>query len=105
MKQNLGIDFRPETHEWDDLILLIDDEVQKDMENRLISAADLQEAIWLAENNNDKFYDERDGVCICSIVKPFLTYWVQYKKIAQNTHRIFSVYYHRMRFNREEPTA
>jgi Fe-S oxidoreductase len=105
MKQNLGIDFKPETHEWDGLTLEIDDAIQKSMESKLISAADLKEAIWLAESFNDKFYDERDGVCLCSMVKPVLTYWVQYKRTAPNTYKIISAYYHRMRFNREEQRA
>jgi Fe-S oxidoreductase len=105
MKQNTNIDFIPETHEWDGLTLLIDDEVQKTMESKLIAAADLKEAIWLAETSNNKFYDERDGVCQCSMVKPVLTYWVQYKKTAPDTYQIFSAYYHRMRFNREEQKA
>jgi Fe-S oxidoreductase len=102
MKQNLGIDFKPEIHEWEALTLEIGSDVQKDMESKLISAADLKEAIWLAEQSNDKFYDERDGTCLCCMVKTVLTYWVQYKRTAPNTYQIFSAYYHRMRFNREE---
>jgi Fe-S oxidoreductase len=105
MKQTRGIEFKPETHEWDDLILVINDEMQKTMERKLISAADLKEAVWLAENSNDKFYDERDGMCLCSMVKPVLTYWVQYKKTAPKTYEISGAYYHRMRFNREEKPA
>ena len=102
MKKILGADFEPETHEWDELTLIISDELQKSMDKKLISAADLKEAIWLAESSGDKFYDESDGMCMCSMVKPVITYWVQYKEIAPKTYEIFSAYYHRMRFNREE---
>ncbi len=94
-------DFQPETHEWDDLVLIIGDELLKSMDKKFISAADLKEAIWMGEKSGDKFYDESDGVCICSMVKPVITYWVQYKKTAQNTYEIFRAYYHRMRFNKE----
>jgi hypothetical protein len=102
MKKTSGIEFEPKTHEWDELTLVINDEIQKSMDNKLISAADLKEAIWLAENSGDKFYDESDGMCICSMVKPVITYWVQYKETAPKTYEIFSAYYHRMRFNKEE---
>jgi hypothetical protein len=102
MKENRNVDFKPETHEWDELNLIIKDEILAGMEKRLISAADLKEAIWLAEKSGDKFYDESDGMCMCSMVKPVITYWVQYKEAAPKTYEIFSAYYHRMRFNREE---
>ena len=72
------------------------------MDKKLISAADIKEAIWLAESSGDKFYDEADGMCLCSLIKPVITYWVQYKKTAPKTYEIFSAYYHRMRFNKEE---
>ena len=101
MKKTLGIEFEPETHDWDRLTLVIKDEVLKSMEKKLISAADLKEAIWLAENSGDKFYDESDGMRLCSMVKPVITYWVQYKETSPKTYEIFSAYYHRMRFNQE----
>ncbi|MBN1568981.1 MAG: FAD-dependent oxidoreductase [Acidobacteria bacterium] len=101
MKKNRDIDFKPEIHEWDSLKLIISDELLESMNNKLISAADLREAIWLAENSGDRFYDERDGMCICSMIKPVITYWVQYRETAPKTYEIFSAYYHRMRFNEE----
>jgi Fe-S oxidoreductase len=101
MNKVTGSDFQPESHEWDDLILEISDELQKSMDAKLISAADIKEAIWLAEASGDKFYDEKDGMFICSMEKPVITYWVQYREIAPKTYEIFSAYYHRMRFNKE----
>jgi hypothetical protein len=71
------------------------------METKLISASDLKEAIWHAENSGDKFYEESEGRCLCSMTKSVLTYWVQYKKTDPKTYEIFSAYYHRMRFNKE----
>ncbi len=102
MKKTQDIHFEPISHEWDDLALIIDDDVQKRMDKKLISAADIKEAIWLAEKSGDKFINESDGICMCSMVKPVITYWVQYKEAAPKTYEIFSAYYHRMRFNREE---
>ena len=102
MKKNRDVDFEPEIHEWDALVLIIGEDVQKSMDSKLISAADLKEAIWQAEKSGDKFFDESDGMCICSMVKPVTTYWVQYKEAGPGTYEIFNAYYHRMSFNREE---
>ena len=97
-----GIEFMPEKHEWDEINLIIDNELLASMDKKLISTADLKEAIWLAESTGDKFFDESDGICVCSMVKPVITYWVQYRETAPKTYEIFSTYYHRMRFSREE---
>ena len=101
LMKDQGLDFKPEAHEWDKLTLIIHNELQENMDSKLISAADLKEAIWLAENSGDKFFDEGDGMCTCSMAKPAITYWVQYKEIAAGTYEIFNAYYHRMRFNKE----
>ncbi len=102
MKQITDVDFRPEQHPWDALTLLIGGELQSDMEERLISAADLKEAIWMAETDGDKFCDESDGTSTASMVKPVITYWVQYRETAPQTYEVLSAYYHRMRFERGE---
>lgn len=102
MKKEWDVDFEPESHEWDELILIINNEIQKTMDQKLISATDLKEAIWLAEGSGDKFCDESDGMCLCNMIKPVITYWVQYKETTHKTYEIFSAYYHRMRFNEEE---
>jgi hypothetical protein len=102
MKQIRDVDFQPEQHPWDSLTLIISDESQKDLDKKLISAADLKEAIWLAESTGDKFCDESDGMSICSLIKPVITYWVQYRETAPQTYEVLSAYYHRMRFERGE---
>lgn len=101
MKDITGSQFNPETHEWDDLTLVISPQIQASMDEKLISAADIKEAIWLAETSGDKFYDEQDDMVMCSMVKPVITYWVQYRKTAPETYEIFRAYYHRMRFSEE----
>jgi hypothetical protein len=101
MKTNRDADFKPETHEWDELVLIINDEILMSMDKKLISAADVKEAIWLAEDSGDKFYDESDGMSLCSMAKAVITYWVQYKETAPKTYEVFSAYYHRMRFKVE----
>lgn len=101
MKQIRDIEFEPEHHEWDALTLTISDELQKEMDDKLISAAVLKEAIWRAETGDDKFHDEKDGMSIASLVKPVVTYWVQYRETAPGTYAVSCAYYHRMRFRQE----
>jgi Cysteine-rich domain len=102
MKEIAGTDFQPKTHEWDDLTLVISEELLERMNKKLISTDDVKETIWLAESSGDKFVDEGDGMCLASMVKSVLTYWVQYKPSSSKTYEVFSAYYHRMRFHREE---
>lgn len=102
MKEIRDVEFQPERHPWDELTLLIGDDLQRDLDDRLISAADLKEAIWQAEAAGDKFHDEGAGTCMASMVKPVLTYWVEYRETAPQTYEILSAYYHRMRFERGE---
>ncbi len=100
MKVMHGAIFAPAVREWDGLKLIISDELQKEMDRKLISAADVREAVWLAERSGDRFYDE-DRTCLCSMVKSVLTYWVKYREAGPDTYEIFSAYCHRMRFGRE----
>lgn len=101
MREILSENFQPTVSEWDVLNLVIGDELQKEMDRKLISASDVREAIWLAESSGDKFYEETDGMSLCSMVKSVLTYWVKYRETGPNTYEIFSAYCHRMRFGRE----
>jgi Fe-S oxidoreductase len=103
MKRNRDVDYRPEPHAWDSLTLIISDDLQARMDKKLISAADVKEAIWLAESSGDRFYDESDGMRICSMLKPAVIYWVQYRETAPLTYEVVSAYYHRMRFDGAEP--
>jgi Fe-S oxidoreductase len=105
MKQIQDKDFQPESHPWDSVTLVIPDGVQQEMDSRLISAADVKEAIWLAERSGDKLYDESDGSYVCSMVKPVLTYWVRYRETAPDTYEIVRAYYHRMRFDQGGQTS
>ena len=101
MKQIKDEDFQPESHPWDGVELIIGDEVQQEMDAKLISAADLKEAIWKAEESGDKFQDPADGSYVCSLVKPVITYWVRYRETAKDTYEVVRAYYHRMRIGQE----
>lgn len=96
-----GEAFTPESHPWDGVQLEIPDNLREDLDRRLIVEDDLKEAIWLAETSGEKFVDEASGVFQCSMVKPALTYWVQYKPAGIHTFEVTSAYSHRMHFDRE----
>jgi hypothetical protein len=102
MKRIQGVDFHPEQHAWDDLTLIIPDDLVETMDAKLITEADAKEAIWSAETSGDKFYNESDGVCLGSLIRPVITYWVKYREVAPRTFEVLSAYCHRMRFERGE---
>jgi hypothetical protein len=102
MNRTQDPDFQPEANAWDGLTLIIADQVQEDLDKKLMSPADMKEAIWLGESSGHLFYDEADGMRICSLVKPVITYWVQYRQVGPQTYDVFGAYYHRMRFKQGE---
>ena len=76
------------------------------MEKTLVSTADLQEAVWYAETGGDKLVGD-DGWCLASLVKPVITYWVQYRPAPEgdeNSFAVGAVYSHRMKWRGAETT-
>ena len=101
MKQMRNEDFRPQTHEWDELDLVIGDELRISLDKQLVAVSDLKEAIWEAEACGEMFVDEATGTRLASLVKPVITNWVEYQETAPGTYEVLSAYYHRMRFKQE----
>ena len=97
MKETSGKEYLTPTNEWDSVELVIDEKLAGEIDGKLIAASDIKEAIWQAESTGSKFIDEATGVCQCSMVKPVLTYWVQYKKTNGGAYEVYGAYYHRMR--------
>ena len=91
-----GQDFTPQHRPWDDVNIQIPGPVQEAMEKKLITDSDVRETIWSAEQSGEGFTDE-DGNVACWMVKPALTYWVQYQKDG-DLYRVSDVYCHRMHF-------
>ena len=97
MKRLQGADFTPARHEWDDLVLIIPADVRYEMEEKLISSAEVQEAIWQAETTGEYFFDQEAGGRLATLTKPIFTYWVQYRETAPKTYEVVAAYSHRMR--------
>lgn len=84
---------------WDGLRLTIPGEVQDRMERGLITAGDVREAVWRAEQAGEGFVGE-DGQILCSLDGGAVVYWVRYRREADSGGACFavsSVYAHRMR--------
>ena len=100
-KDLMGEEFVTEPREWNSIELIIDENLAASVDKKLIALSDIKEAIWNAEKADDKFIDEEDGVCQCSMVKSALTYWVQYKKTNSGAFEVYGAYYHRMKIGEE----
>lgn len=90
--------FAGEPQPWDNINLVIDDELAEDIDRKLISADDIKETIWRAETSGDKFIDSRDGSVSACLVRNVLSYWVQYTQLESGAFGVLDAYYHRMRF-------
>jgi len=99
MKEEWNMDFVPASNPWDGLKLRFADGLQNKMEETFISLADLQEAIWSAETGGDKLVED-NGQILASMVKPVITYWVQYQPDGgdENSFYVSAVYSHRMKW-------
>ncbi|MBE6967308.1 MAG: FAD-binding protein [Ruminococcaceae bacterium] len=84
---------------WENISLLVDAEVRREMESRLISDEDVKECIHVSEQENGRFTDG-EGRYLASLTKKVLTYWVEYRE-ENGAYRILDAYCHRMRFGEE----
>jgi Fe-S oxidoreductase len=100
-KRLSGADFEPTRRDWDEVRLIIPADIQREMEEKLIAAEDLREAIWKAELSRDVFVDETSGTRLASLVRPVITYWVAYRPAGPGAYEVVSAYYHRMRLRGE----
>lgn len=103
LKEDWNMDFKPEASPWDALQLEIPDALLEKLERTLVSAADLQEAIWTAETGGDRL-EREDGWYLASLVKPVITFWVQYRPVPgeADTYEIAEAYSHRMKWRGAE---
>jgi hypothetical protein len=101
MKTLTDDDFTPPQNEWDGLKLVIDPMLLEEMDRKLITEDDVREAIYTAEKTGQKFLSE-DGVIQCALIKPVITYWVQYRPADAGAFEVLSAFSHRMRFGENE---
>ena len=92
-----GTEFKTESRPFDDVEVIIPDDVLKAMEDSLISEDDVKECIYAARRDNTGFVDQ-DGVHLACLKKRVLTYWVEYNEDEKGVCSVKSAYCHRMTF-------
>jgi Fe-S oxidoreductase len=84
---------------WDGVNVVIGDGLLRQMDEDLIMKSDVKEAVWAAESRKDFFYRATGGIRQCCLVKPPITYWVQYRPMEKDTYEVVQAYSHRMCFD------
>ena len=101
MRTMQNTSFDPPVHPWDGIVLHIPDSVRREMEEHLICDDDVKECIFAALESGEGFQQE-DGTRLSVLVRPVITYWVEYRPAASGGFEVGSVYSHRMRLGEEE---
>ena len=99
LKEEWDMDYTPAANLWDALELTIPDALRSKLEAAFISESDLKETIWTAETGGDKLLSD-DGWLLGSLVKPYVTYWAQYRPVSgsENAYELAAAYSHRMKW-------
>jgi hypothetical protein len=80
--------------------LHIPEEIKRLMEDRKITAEDLQNVIDHAETTGQKFINPATGHSLASLRPDRVTYWAEYSRVGE-TYQIHSAYSHRMEMKRK----
>jgi Fe-S oxidoreductase len=80
------------------IALRIPGEVRSHMDAALMLDEDVAETILEAERRDDKFTESEGGSSLACLVKPNVTYWVEYRAVGPGAYEVYNVYSHRMRF-------
>lgn len=97
MKQITGSGYTVQEKPWDSIAVEASAELQKIMDERLITMSDVRETIWNGEQNKEYFRDPDGGSVLTRMVTPILTYWVEYK-FDGGVYHLIDAYTHRMHF-------
>jgi len=82
-------------NEYDEVSLIISDEVRKKLENRLILDDNIMEVIYEAEKTGKKTVNPKTGHFTAGKKIGIVTFWVEYEK-AGELFRVHSAYSHRI---------
>lgn len=97
------MDFAPSRQPWDGLRLtLLAEGLEEKLESCFISQEEVKETIWTAETTGEKLVSE-EGWYLASLVKPVVTYWVQYRPTAgggAEDYDVATAYSHRIKWER-----
>ncbi len=78
-----------------ELKIIIPNNVEKQMEDRLILLEDMEKVINNAEKNKERFFNAQNSHYLCKLRIDNVTYWVEYEN-KKDEILVHSVYSHRM---------
>lgn len=81
--------------EYEDIKIVIEDEIRDKMEDELILEGDIKRVIGYAEKTNNSFYNPETGYILAGRRFVNITFWVEYQKV-NDTFKIINAYSHRM---------
>lgn len=81
--------------EKDSLHLIVPEQVQQVLEERMILEADIKEVIARAESTGDKFINTDENTFIACYKPVSVTYWVEYSQEG-DSYRVHNAYCHRL---------
>jgi len=81
--------------EYEDIKIVIEDEIRNKMEDEFILEGDIKRVIGYAEKTKNSFYNPETGHILAWRRFVNITFWVEYKKV-NDTFNIINAYSHRM---------
>jgi Fe-S oxidoreductase len=82
--------------EFEDLTIIINDELKNKIEDELILESDIKKVIGYAEEAKNSFFNPENGHILAWRRLINVTFWVEYEKAQDNTFNIINAYCHRM---------
>lgn len=86
----------PQKPHWHNIEVLTSPELIAVLNERHILKEDLQQILAIADKEQLGFFNEENGHVIASLKIGNVTFWIEYKTLAENKFEVFNAYTHRM---------
>jgi len=93
----------PEGSTWESIRLVLPDEIQNQIEERLILEEDIQKVLEYAERTGKRMFNPASGHYLAYYKPTSVTYWVEYTPEPGGAFRIYNAYSHRMEIGMGAP--
>lgn len=91
-----GLKFEAKMKPYDDIELTMSTEVKNKLNHRLILEDNIKQLIYDAEMSGTYLYCEEDDVYTAHQQQGKITFWAQYKKLAESGYLLLNAYLHRL---------
>lgn len=85
----------PEEAPYEDIHLILNDQIRKRMEDRMILEEDIRQVLYHAKESGKTMINQETGHYLAHFKPSYVTYWVEYLP-KEDGFEIFNVYSHRM---------